>query len=289
MSLRPPTRGGFTLIEILLTAVAAALVLTAVYGIFRQAVRIRDSATQRVRDSRVRLRAENLLRADLRGAFVSGGLFAKVCEGDSANVDHNLSSGANAAAYAPPSSLPGYLRLTTTTARNDAATGLYGDVQQVEYYIAQDPHAAGDNTSGILVRAVTRDLLDTGGLSAGSLSGATATASSSPGGTAAPTTSETTVLAGVQSFQVSFYDGANWQGSWQFSDLAERISPAYVASSSTQSPGGQTGLPGAVRVEVQQAPATAGGPTPPPLSILVPWTAQPYVAATPAISGSATP
>ena len=291
MSLRPSKRGGFTLIEILLAAVAAALVLTAVYGIFRQAVRIRDSATQRTRDSRVRLRAENLLRADLRGALVSGGLFANVCEGDSASVDHNLASGANAAAHSTPSNLPGYLRLTTTTGRNDAATGLYGDVQQVEYYIAQDPKAAGDNASGTLVRAVTRDLLNTSGLSTGSLSGSgtgAATASASPG-TNAVATSETTVLAGVQGFQVSFYDGANWQGSWQFSDLAERISPAFVSSSTTQSSGGQTGLPGAVRVDIQRAPATAGGPTPPPLTILVPWTAQPYVAATPAIPRGATP
>ena len=284
MSLRPPTRGGFTLIEILLAAVAAALVLTAVYGVFRQAVRIRDSATERVRDSRVRLRAENLLRADLRGALVSGGLFANVCVGDSANVDHNLSSGANAAAHSTPSNLPGYLRLTTTTARNDA-TGLYGDVQQVEYYIAQGPHSAGDNSSGVLVRSATRDLLDNSGLSTGSLSGASSPAPSSTS-TSAPTPSETTVLAGVQSFQVSFYDGSNWQTSWQFSDLATRISPAYVTSSSTQASTGQTGLPAAVRIDIQQAPATAGGPMPPPLSILVPWTTQPYVAATPAIASS---
>ena len=73
MTACPSRRGGFTLIEILLAAVAAALVLTAVYGVFRQAVRIRDSATQRTRDSRVRLRAENIVRADLRGALVSGG------------------------------------------------------------------------------------------------------------------------------------------------------------------------------------------------------------------------
>ncbi len=275
---RSHSRGGFTLIEILLAAVAAALVLTAVYGIFRQAMRIRDSATQRTRDSRVRLRAENILRADLRGAMVSGGLFANVCEGDSNSVDHNIANHAGTGAHSTPSNLPGYLRLTTTTARNDAATGLYGDVQQVEYYIAQAPSAASDNTSGILVRAVTRDLLDTGGLGTDSLS-------PSSSATTTPTTTETTVLTGVQGFQVTFYDGANWQTNWQFSDLTDRIAPAYLESS-TQVISGQTSLPDAIRIDIQQAPATPDGPLPPPLEILVPWTTQPYAAATPAIAGS---
>ena len=204
---------------------------------------------------------------------MSGGLLANVCEGDSATADRKIASGGTA--HSAPSNLPGYLRLTATTARNDAATGFYGDVQQVEYYIAQDPRSADGNASGMLVRAVTRDLLDHSGLSASASS------------TAAPATGETTVLTGVQGFQVSFYDGANWQTSWQFSDLAERIAPAYLTST-TQALAGQTSLPAAVRVDIQQAPAAPGGPTPPPLTILVPWTTQPYAAATPAIAGAVT-
>ena len=287
--------GGFTLIEILLAAVAAALVLAAVYGIFQQAVRIRDGATQRTRDSRVRLRAEKIIRADLSNAFVSGGLLANVCEGDSASVDHNISNAGNGATHSAPSNIPGYFRFTTTTGRNDAATGLNGDVQQVEYYIAQDPKAADQNAAGVLIRAVTRDLLDTSGLGGSSASSASSSPSPSGANTNANTSgtgSETAVLAGVQSFQVSFYDGANWQASWQFSDLSTRISPAAnVASSTTgataQVVTGQTSLPDAVRIDIQQAPASPGGPTPPPLEILVPWSTQPFVAATPANAGSA--
>ena len=273
MTARLSRRSGFTLIEILLAAVAAALVLTAVYEIFRQAVRIRDGATRRTRDSRVLLRAENIVRADLRGALVSGGLFANVCEGDGSTADHGLSN--RAGNHSAPSNLPGYLRLTTTTARNDAATGLLGDVQQVEYYIAQGPQSADGNSSGVLVRAVSRDLLDTSGLS---------TSAASP---SSATNAETPVLTGVSGFQVSFYDGSNWQTTWQFSDLSERIAPAYLTSS-TQATTGQTSLPAAVRVDILRAPAAPGGPTPAPLTILVPWTAQPYAAATPAIAGSAT-
>lgn len=279
------TRGGFTLIEILLAAVAASLVLGAVYGIFHQAIRIRDNATQRIRDSRGRLRAEKIIRGDLRGALVSGGLLANTLQGDSASPD-NGSANTTGASHPDASNLPGYLRFTTTTGRNDANTGLQGDVQRVEYYIARDPNVGDGNGSGILMRAVTRDLLDTSGLS----SSATSTANT----TNAPT--ETAVLSGVRSFQVAFYDGANWQASWQFSDLSERISPASAAATTetgttstaaAQVTSGQTSLPDAVRVDIQQAPATPDGPLPPPLEIFVPWSTQPYAAATPAGSGSA--
>lgn len=272
------TRGGFTLIEILLAALAASLILTAVYGIFHQAVRIRDGATQRIRDSRARLRAEKIIRGDLRGALVSGGLLANTLQGDSASAD-NASANTTGASHADASNLPGYLRFTTTTGRNDADTGLLGDVQRVEYYIARDPNAADQNGNGILMRSVTRDLLDSSGLA------------STTNTTNAP--AEKAVLSGVQSFQVSFYDGANWQTRWQFADLSERISPAAAATTSatsttaTQVISGQTGLPDAIRVDIQQAPPTPNGPLPPPLEILVPWTTQPFVAATPATSSSA--
>ena len=280
------TRGGFTLIEILLAALAASLILGAVYGIFHQAVRIRDSATQRIRDSRGRLRAEKIIRSDLRNALVSGGLLANTLQGDSASPD-NASANTTGASHADASNIPGYLRFTTTTGRSDANTGLQGDVQRVEYYIARDPNAADQNGSGILMRSVTRDLLDASGLSSSGANTANTTG----------TPNETAVLTGVRSFQVSFYDGANWQTSWQFADLSERISPAAnVATTSTgttsttapQVISGQTSLPDAIRVDIQQAPATPNGPLPPPLGILVPWTTQPFVAATPATSGNAT-
>ncbi len=290
------TRGGFTLIEILLAAVAASLVLGAVYGIFQQAVRIRDSATQRMRDSRVRLRAEKIIRGDLGNALVSGGLLASVLQGDSASPDNASANKSAGASHADASNIPGYLRFTTTTGRNDANTGLYGDVQQVEYYVARDPNAADQSGSGVLMRSVTRDLLDASGLTSSS-SGSSTNASNTANSTNAPT--ESAVLSGVRSFQVSFYDGANWQTSWQFGQLADLISPAASAATTSTTAGtgstasaqiisGQTSLPDAVRIDIQQAPASPNGPLPPPLEILVPWTTQPFVAATPANSGSAT-
>ena len=140
----------FTLLEILLASMGAALVLAALYGIFIHAIRLRDTATDHVRDARLRARAESMVRGDLRNALISGGTLAGSLQG---GTDDSSGPGG--------SGLPGYLKLTTTTGR-DSSSELYGDVQQVEYYLERDPDApaaGGGQGSNILVRAGTRDLL----------------------------------------------------------------------------------------------------------------------------------
>jgi type II secretory pathway pseudopilin PulG len=235
------------LIELLLASVVAAIILAAVYGIFQHAINMRDNDTQRIRDARLRIRATDVIRNDLRNAYISGGLFASIVEGDTTSTD-----GAN-------SDVPGYLKLTTTTAK-DTADELYGDVEQVEYYVVRD--ATGTGTGGNLVRAVTRDLMDN-----------------------EPQVEQQEILAGVQSLAVSFYDGANWQTSWSF-NTADSASTSGTASAtaSTASASGTETLPEAIRVDIQQAPATAGGAAPAPVEITVPWTTQPFTSPTPAPS-----
>jgi len=245
---------GFTLIEILLASAAAALILAALYGVFQHAMKMRDSATERIRDLRLRARAANSIRNDLRNALVSGGLFASIVQGDTAGTD-----GAN-------SQLPGYLKLTTTTAK-DTPDALYGDVEQVEYYIAKDSTGAAMGEGGDLVRAVTRDLLDTD----------------------EPQVQVQQILSGVQSLEVSFYDGANWQTSWAF-NTADNASTSGSSSATTSGSNGSSTnaetLPLAIRVDIQQEPPTAGASLPPPLEIMVPWTTQPFTSPTPAPSAS---
>ncbi len=262
---RPVRAAAFTLLEILLASMGAALVLAALYGIFIHAIRLRDTATDRVRDARLRARAEAVIRADLRNALISGGVLAATLEGGS-----NDDTGPGGA------SLPGYLKFTTTTGRDDG-TNLSGDVQQVEYYLEHDADAPGGTNgqgSNVLVRAVTRDLL----------------------ATTAPPPHEEQVLRGVQSLAVEFYDGANWQQSWSYDGTAAALTSGNdAASSGTVIALGNTTLPDAVRVTVQPAAATPGGPTPPPVEVLVPWTTQPFAGATPststatAASGTPTP
>jgi prepilin-type N-terminal cleavage/methylation domain-containing protein len=253
---------GFTLIEILLASAAAALILAAVYGVFTHAMHLRDSATQRIHDTRLRDRAAAIIRNDLRNALISGGLFASLVQGDSNGTD-----GEN-------SEMPGYLKLTTTTGK-DTDDALYGDVQQVEYYVIRSSTGSAVTGGGTLVRAVTRDLLDTD---------------------PQPLTQD--VLYGVQSFHVTFYDGTNWDSSWEFNtaDNASSSSGSSSASTSGTSTGASTSgsngntetLPLAIRVDVQQVPQTVGGTLPAPIEVLVPWTTQPFTSPTPAPSASPT-
>ncbi len=247
----------FTLIEILLASMGAALVLAALYGIFIHAVKLRDTATARVHDARLRARAESVIRADLQGAYISGGTLAAALEGGT-----NNNGGPGGA------SLPGYLKFTTTTGR-DSGTDLFGDVQQVEYYLATDPAAppAGGKTAGILVRAVTRDLL----------SSTTGTATTTPA-------HEEQILRGVQSWTVEFYDGSNWQQTWNYDSAAAALTNGGSENSGTVISTGNTSLPDAVRIQLQPAATTPNGHLPPPVEILVPWATQPFVATTPAPS-----
>jgi prepilin-type N-terminal cleavage/methylation domain-containing protein len=178
---------GFTLIEILAASMALALLLTAVYGVFSRASQLRDGATVRTQEARVQARALSLLRDDLRNAHISGGLLAAELRGS---------------VQSPVSRFPGYLRLTATTGQNQT-NALFGDIQEVEYYIVDDP-VGTDRNAGLLVRAVDRNLL-------------------------APVRSSThqeALLAGVQSLEIAFLEGQNWTDAWEFSDSDSRLPEA---------------------------------------------------------------
>jgi prepilin-type N-terminal cleavage/methylation domain-containing protein len=240
-------RAGFTLIEVMLASVMAAMILLAVYAVFSRAINLRDSGTQRMRTYGLRARASKTIRDDLRNAWVSGGVLASVLESSTTGSD-----GLEAA-------VPGYLKFTTTTGK-DTADDLYGDVQQVEYYIAKDGPASGPVQSGKLVRVLTRDLLDN---------------------TNQQTETQELVLAGVQSFTVAFWDGTTWQTSWDFSNTA--ATPGASASPTPATGGTSTGtssttLPEAIKIDIQQVAPSAKEAAPPPLEITVPWTAQPFTA-----------
>ena len=181
-------RRGFTLLELTVALAASAIVLSAIFGIFSRAIHLRDNATERARDARVRLRAANVIRNDLRNARVSGGTLAATLEGS------QESHGAG---------FPGYVKFTTTTTPDDADDPST-DVQQVEYYIVNDP-VTTDRKSGLLVRATTRDLLTT-------------VREQAP---------EETLLADVSAMEVSFFDGQEWKESWAVSD-ADKTLPTAV-------------------------------------------------------------
>lgn len=245
-------KGAFTLIEILLASVAAAMILVVINGLFVRAIHLRDDATERVRATRLRGRAERAIRDDLQSALVSGGVLAST-----------VSGGSSSTGGPGGSNFPGYLKLTTTNGRSASAT-VASDLQQVEYYVTQDPNAAAASAnSGVLVRAVTRDLL-----------------------ASTPTVSkEETLLTNVQSLQVQFYDGLSWLDTWEFdSDTAA----AAANGSGTTITTGSASLPEAIRVNVRLLARPDSLPSP-PVEVLVPWVTQPFVGATPAPATGVTP
>ena len=246
---RSVRRRAFTLIELLLASAAAAMILIIINSVFVRAIHLRDDATERVRDTRLRARAEHAIRDDLQSALVSGGILASTLVGGTSST-----SGPGGASY------PGYLQMTTSNGRS-ASGVVASDVQQVEYYIEKDPNGGAETRGGVLMRAVTRNLLAT-----------------------APTVDkQEAVLSGVESLQVQFYDGANWQDTWEFNSDTASASEAAASgtSSGTTLTTGNTTLPEAIRVDVRLAAAKTGEAAPPPVEVLVPWTAQPFVGATP--------
>ncbi len=209
----------------------------------------------------------NVIRNDLRNALISGGILASTLQGDSSSTDSGGS--------VTDSAFPGYLKFTTTTGK-DTSDEIYGDVQQVEYYIARDQTNSGMTDAGTLVRMVTRDLLD-----------------SQPA-----VTHEEQLLPGVQSFQVSFYDGTTWQTSWQISGTGSTSGTSSTTSTTTSgSNSNAQAIPAAIRIDIQQA-APAGNvalsskvqqPAPPaPVEILVPWEVSPFLSGSNYTIGSGT-
>jgi general secretion pathway protein J len=210
---------GFTLLELALALGAGAIILVAIYGVFSRAIHLRNDALERTRVLRVQAHALSVLRNDLRGARISGGSLASVL---------------TSSAQSQSGGFPGYLKFTTTTARDSAKDDDVpnADVQQVEYYLTTDPDSK-DSRAGMLVRAVDGNLL-------------------APVRTNAP---EEPLLTGIESMEISFYDGSDWKESWE----ASQDDPT---------------LPQAVRVRLQPVTANVGDPKPPFIEVLVPWTTQ---------------
>ncbi|HEV7867612.1 MAG TPA: type II secretion system protein GspJ [Chthoniobacteraceae bacterium] len=228
----------FTLIEILMAAAAATMILIAIYGVFGSAMRMRDNATERMRVARLQSRAVTVLRNDLQNARVSGGKLAAKLQGSQ---------------EAPSSRFPGYLRFVTTTSRQGSDLERLGDLQQVEYFIADDLETVGGD-SGILVRAVNRNLL----------------------AQVEETPVEESVLTGVNAIELSFYDGQSWTDTWELGETATATGTVGTTGTTAAST-----LPQAVRVRITRAP-TEKQPAPAAIEILVPWTTQVAIPATPA-------
>jgi type II secretory pathway component PulJ len=188
------------LIEVTLASMAGALVLVAIYSVFSQAIRMRDQANERTHQAVLRQRAESILRNDLKGAYISGGALAQSLVATTQNP------------YA--AHFPGYLKFTTTTSR-DTDDDLRGDVQEVSYYIDDDPDAT-TRDAGILKRSIDRNLL----------------------AQTRELTKSQDLLSGVTSIETWFFDGSQWTQNWTYNagdttlPVAVRVTIHQIATSS---------------------------------------------------------
>lgn len=221
---RASVAAGFTLMEILVASLAFAVLLSAAYVVYSGALRLRDGATARFQNLRLQDRAGAILRRDLRNALVAGGRLAATLQGQ---------------VRGPESSYPGYLKLTTASARlNDLERG--ADLQEVEYFIT-DQFETTNRNAGVLVRTVERNLL-------------------------APTRQVPAMeplLYEVEEMEVAFYDGQQWMESWEYTQAGDPLPEAvrvrvYPAQGDTLR---------ASRLRRQA-----------PLEVLVPWPTHPLTA-----------
>jgi type II secretion system protein J len=168
-------RGGFTLLELLVATLVAAIVLAAINTTFYAALRLRSHTSDAVDKVLPMNRSVSILKADLRNTLMTGGTLAGSIESPGVSSANNQ-----------PSDLDIF---TTSGALNDDLP--WGDVQKVSYYL-KDSTGNARLKGKDLIRAVTRNLL----------------------ATAQPDIAEQTLLNGVSSLQFSFWDGTSWQTAW---------------------------------------------------------------------------
>jgi type II secretion system protein J len=207
---------GFTLMELLIATLVAAVVLAAMNAAFYAALHLRSSLSKVVEENIPLNYGVSILKADLRGVLVTGGAMASAFESPGTVIG---------------SARPSLLDICTTTGvLNDQLP--WGDMQRVSYYL-KDPVSASHRPGKDLIRAVTRNLL----------------------AAVQPDVTEQTLLSGVDSLNFTFYDGSNWQTSW---DTNAEVNP----------------LPQAIKAQIQFARVNSGGQAKLPIELVVPVDSQ---------------
>jgi type II secretion system protein J len=212
---RSGTRG-FTLLELLVATSVAAIVLLVINATFFAALRLHNTTHDRIDDDLALQRSLSIIRRDLAGIMVPGGTFSGQLQSTVFNATELDDSGAER--VSPD--------IYTSSGRVDGWSS-FADVQVVSYYLTDDP--AGGSTK-VLVRAATRNLLPVQD----------------------STSTQQTLLAGVTSATVSYFDGTTWTDTWD----------TTVTNT----------LPAAIKFSVVLAPRdkSGTGPTPDPIDLVVP-------------------
>lgn len=171
-------QGAFTLIELLLAMVLVGLVLAAIMGVFYGAFRLRAQTVALVEQGLPVQRALSILRQDLAGMVLPGGILSSNLLTD----DSSSLAAVRGQRVSPP--------LFTS---NGLSTDLepWADIQCVTYYLRPPTNQFGVNGLD-LFRMVNRNLL--------------------PLNTDIPR--EEWMMSGVERVTFSYYDGTQWKTSW---------------------------------------------------------------------------
>ncbi len=180
---------GFTLLELLIGALATMTLMTALYGVFHGTLRLRERTYEQVERDLPAGEALRVLRADLAAARTSsptlGGVFLGVAG----------SNGQDAADQ---------LRFTCASGRIGAEEFGF-DLQEVEYALIEPLVGDAEEEGLDLARVARRNLL----------------------GTAVEEPEPQRMLGGVRALSLEYYDGSSWRTAWD-SELEEGALPAAV-------------------------------------------------------------
>lgn len=205
---------GFTLLELLVATAVSAVVLLVINATFFSALRLHNTTRDRINEDLEVQRALSIVRQDLAGLMLPGGVLSGQLQ---TTTFSSGSEGIDGERVGPD--------IYTNSGKVDGWTP-FADVQMVAYYLT----TANDGTKN-LVRAVTRNLL--------------------PVQDTLP--EETTLLTGLASAEMLFYDGMDWTSDWD--------------SEATST------LPGAIKFSIVMAPpagAEQQTTTAAPIELVVP-------------------
>ncbi len=172
------SNGGFTLLEILVSAMMCAVILTAVQTLLYGALRLRETAEESAQRNLQIQHAVSVLTRDMKNIVAPGGGLADTFQAESRG-DRNQRQDR--------------VEFCTASGRISSSAP-WGDVQKIRYSLESVP-SLRSTRSLCLVRTITRNLL----------------------ATMSEEAEYQVVLTGVRSLQLAYYDGQAWLDSWDSS------------------------------------------------------------------------
>jgi type II secretory pathway component PulJ len=172
-------------LELLIATVVAAFVLLVINGTYFGALRLHNSTEARIDNDLVLQRTLQLVQSDVAGLMLPAAANAVAPTGTFSGQFQDTPTDSPTQEFAATRVSPDFY----TTSGEVNGWNPFSEVQVVTYFLA--PATDGSNTKN-LVRAVTRNLLPA----------------------TQPTTDEQTLLTGVASAEFDYYDGTEWDPTW---------------------------------------------------------------------------